>query len=100
MLKTWLKKKGIQTDSASTISSAKNMIIKGNYDLILLDLRLPDGNGIDLLEWRKQKQIEKYESRAKRAFSLNRSKIALFFAWRFIRICYSKYPFCVFLTQA
>ena len=58
MLKTWLKKKGIQTDSASTISSAKNMIIKGNYDLILSDLRLPDGNGIDLLEWRKQKQIE------------------------------------------
>jgi two-component system response regulator HydG len=34
------------------------MIIKGNYDLILSDLRLPDGNGIDLLEWRKQKQIE------------------------------------------
>ncbi len=45
---------------------------------------------------KKTKQIVKYGSRAKRAFSLNRSKIALFFAWRFIRICYSKLSlFCI-----
>ena len=49
---------------------------------------------------KNKSKIEKIERRAKRAFSLTRSKIALFFAWRCIRIFCSKYPFCVFLTQA
>jgi two-component system response regulator HydG len=58
MLKTWLKKKGIQTESASTISSAKNMIERNSYDLILSDLRLPDGSGMDVLEWSHSKKKE------------------------------------------
>lgn len=58
MLKTWLKKKGIQTESASTISSAKNMIERNSYDLILSDLRLPDGSGMDILEWTHSKKKE------------------------------------------
>jgi two-component system response regulator HydG len=58
MLKTWLKKKGIQTESASTISSAKNMIERNSYDLILSDLRLPDGSGMDVLEWSYSKKKE------------------------------------------
>lgn len=58
MLKTWLKKKGIQTESASTISSAKNMIERNSYDLILSDLRLPDGSGMDVLEWTHSKKKE------------------------------------------
>ena len=58
MLKTWLKKKGIQTESASTISSAKNMIERNSYDLILSDLRLPDGSGMDVLEWSHSQKKE------------------------------------------
>lgn len=58
MLKTWLKKKGILTESASTISSAKNMIERNSYDLILSDLRLPDGSGMDVLEWTHSKKKE------------------------------------------
>ena len=58
MLKTWLKKKGIQTESASTISSAKNMIERNSYDLILSDLRLPDGSGMDVFEWTHSKKKE------------------------------------------
>ena len=58
MLKTWLKKKGIQTENASTISSAKNMIERNSYDLILSDLRLPDGSGMDVLEWTHSKKKE------------------------------------------
>lgn len=58
MLKTWLKKKGIQTESASTISSAKNMIERNSYDLILSDLRLPDGSGMDVLEWTHSQKKE------------------------------------------
>ncbi|PQJ68947.1 response regulator [Polaribacter butkevichii] len=29
-----------------------------NYDLVILDLKLPDGNGIELLKMLKEKQIE------------------------------------------
>lgn len=58
MLKTWLKKKGIEAESASTIGAAKQLLEKGDYDLILSDLRLPDGSGMDLLEWSRAKKKE------------------------------------------
>lgn len=29
-----------------------------NFHLVILDLRLPDGNGIELLKWLKEKPIE------------------------------------------
>ncbi len=44
-----LKEFGYQTDFAENISDAKYMIDIRNYDLILLDWMLPDGNGIDLI---------------------------------------------------
>ena len=53
MLKTWLGKKGFEVTTTSSISEAKSKIENGRYDLILSDLRLPDGNGIDLLKWAK-----------------------------------------------
>lgn len=51
MLKTWLSKKGYQVTSVSTIARAQKLLETGNIDLILSDLRLPDRDGIDLLEW-------------------------------------------------
>lgn len=56
MLKTWLGKKGFQVDAGSSVSDAKRRIENAGYDLVLSDLRLPDGDGIDLLKWLKQKQ--------------------------------------------
>ena len=44
-----LKEFGYQSDIAESISDARYMIDIRNYDLILLDWMLPDGNGIDLI---------------------------------------------------
>lgn len=53
MLRTWLGKKGFEVMASSSVSDAKNRIENGIFDLILSDLRLPDGDGIDLLKWMK-----------------------------------------------
>lgn len=56
MLTTWLGKKGFEVKALSSVSDAKRQIENVGYDLILSDLRLPDGDGIDLLKWVKEKQ--------------------------------------------
>ena len=54
MLKTWLGRKGFEVSSASSVSDARSRIEDASFDLILSDLRLPDGDGIDLLKWIKE----------------------------------------------
>lgn len=58
MLKTWLEKKGFQVSSVSNIARAQKQIDLQNVDLILSDLRLPDHDGIYLLEWMIEKKIK------------------------------------------
>ena len=57
MLKTWLGRKGFEVNSVSSVLDAKNRIEDVSFDLILSDLRLPDGDGIDLLKWIKENNI-------------------------------------------
>ena len=54
MLKTWLCRKGFQVYTSSGISNARKELEENGIDLILSDLRLPDGDGTALLEWRKE----------------------------------------------
>lgn len=51
MLKTWLQKKGFDVKSASNAARAKKDIEENNFELVLSDLRLPDEDGISILEW-------------------------------------------------
>ena len=51
MLKTWLIKKGYVADTASSVASAKKKIAENAYSLVLTDMRLPDSDGIELLQW-------------------------------------------------
>ncbi|KQM71202.1 response regulator [Xylophilus sp. Leaf220] len=37
-------------DGANTLAEARGLLAQGSYDLVLLDLGLPDGNGWDLLD--------------------------------------------------
>lgn len=53
MLKTWLTKKKFSVQSANNLKEAKKKIKKQMPDIILSDLRLPDGSGITLLKWVK-----------------------------------------------
>lgn len=57
MLTTWLGKKGFLVKSAGSIADGKQLIEKNAFDLVLSDLRLPDGDGIGLLKWIKEKEI-------------------------------------------
>ena len=53
MLTTWLGKKGFRVQSVSSVREAKQRMEGAFYDLVLSDLRLPDGDGIALLHWMK-----------------------------------------------
>jgi DNA-binding response OmpR family regulator len=44
-----LKSAGHEVDVAPAISDARKLLADGRYDMVLLDLNLPDGNGLDLL---------------------------------------------------
>jgi two-component system response regulator HydG len=57
MLSTWLRKKNVQVNCVATVIDAKQKIVTEHYDLILSDLRLPDGDGIDLLRWLRTQSL-------------------------------------------
>lgn len=46
-----LEKMGIKTDCAETVADAKHMLAHRHYDFCLTDMRLPDGNGLDLVKY-------------------------------------------------
>ncbi len=51
MLKTWLTKKGFEAESVSSVNAAKNKLQEKGFSLVLTDMRLPDSDGIVLLQW-------------------------------------------------
>lgn len=57
MLQTWLSKKKFSVVSVSGVAAAKKTLIESSVDLVLCDLRLPDGDGIDLLEWVSNRNV-------------------------------------------
>lgn len=58
MLKTWLGKKGFEVDTVSNIARARKQLETADFDLVLSDLRLPDNDGISLLDWMNQKGMQ------------------------------------------
>ena len=46
-----LSRMNLATQSAVDVASAKKMLKAQRFDLCLTDMRLPDGDGLDLLEW-------------------------------------------------
>ena len=55
MILTWLKKNGYEVVLASRYEQAKTEISSKPFSLILTDLRLPDGDGILLMTWVREK---------------------------------------------
>lgn len=49
--KCWLEQAGYEAVTAINEVSARKLIKRTGFDLILSDVRLPEGNGIGLLEW-------------------------------------------------
>lgn len=51
MLRTWLAKRGFDVESVGSVAAARTALAKGSYSLVLSDMRLPDEDGIALLQW-------------------------------------------------
>lgn len=58
LLRLYFKKNGVTTFHATTIREAKSKIAETNPSFILLDNQLPDGTGIDLIPFLKEKAPE------------------------------------------
>lgn len=54
--KDWFEQAGYDTMTAMNEPAARVLIRKHQFDLILSDVRLPEGNGISLLEWLKKEK--------------------------------------------
>jgi len=52
---SYLKNEDFICEKAATFFEAEDKLISFNYDIILLDITLPDGSGIDLLKLIKEK---------------------------------------------
>ena len=55
LLEITLNRMDINTQSAMTIASAKTLLKENSFDLCLTDLRLPDGDGLEILDYIQQK---------------------------------------------
>ena len=55
MILTWLKKNGYEAVLSTRYEQAKAEISSGGFGLIITDLRLPDGDGIILMSWVREK---------------------------------------------
>ena len=51
MLRTWLSKRGFGVETASSVAAARTALGAGGFSLVLSDMRLPDEDGIALLQW-------------------------------------------------
>src|SRR3569833_3440996 len=54
-LEQCLRRRRYDVASVSTIAAATELLGKDNFDLVFLDMRLPDGDGTDLLKANQQR---------------------------------------------
>jgi len=50
LLDITLLRMGIESHTAGTLAEARALLARNNYDVCLTDMRLPDGNGLELVE--------------------------------------------------
>jgi DNA-binding NtrC family response regulator len=53
-----LQREGHQAQIAESIAEGRRVLDQGLPDVVLMDVRLPDGNGLDLLSWLRQSEGE------------------------------------------
>ena len=56
LIEITLMRMGLQTSSAYNITDAYSLLKKNDFDLCLTDMHLPDGNGIELVEYVQKNQ--------------------------------------------
>lgn len=58
MIEKWLQKAGYEVLTAIDEPGARNILKKNEINLVLGDVRLPEGDGISLLEWMMRSKME------------------------------------------
>jgi two-component system response regulator PilR (NtrC family) len=58
LLKLTLGRMAIETETAADIATAKTILGAGQIDICLTDMRLPDGDGLELVEWMQTNAAE------------------------------------------
>lgn len=57
VLCNWLAEKDIETEYTASAVHARTLIENSGVDVVLSDIRLPDGDGVEILEWMRKKNI-------------------------------------------
>lgn len=57
MLKGWFERNGYDVAACSKVAAAKKELEQTEFGLVISDLRLPDGDGIELLQWLREKPL-------------------------------------------
>ena len=60
MIQTWLRKKGFEVEKTTSVKAAIQAWekLESGFDLVLSDLRLPDQDGIFLLQWMRKHGVQ------------------------------------------
>ena len=58
MQKDWFEQAGYDAVTAMNEPIARTLIRKNRFDLVLSDVRLPEGDGISLLKWLKKEKMK------------------------------------------
>ncbi|WDF70805.1 response regulator [Sphingobacterium oryzagri] len=58
LVSNYLNKNGYKAVEATDGHAAKEQLQQRSFDLVLVDYRLPDTNGIDLVKWIKTQQAD------------------------------------------
>ena len=56
--KKWFEKSGYEAVTTIDEPGARRLLKKEPFDLVLSDVRLPQGDGISLLEWMQRERID------------------------------------------
>ena len=56
LLTIMLKNDGYRVDAAESATRAKELISRGSYDLVISDISMPDGSGVDVLRTAREMQ--------------------------------------------
>lgn len=53
----WLGEQGFSVDVSDTMNLAQQLLAQERYDLLIIDLRLEDGDGMELIQWVRKQRI-------------------------------------------
>ncbi len=57
-LKTLLQRRGYEVDTAETLAEAREKLLATGYDVVISDLGLPDGSGLSVIEYLKDRKTK------------------------------------------